>query len=138
MNILNTIKTSFKRWDDYKGRSTRKEFWIFVAYAFLIYLIYIFLVYLTAKIKVLFIITSLLFVLLSLVNFFVYLSLMVRRLHDMNASGWSLLAIWGIGTLINLANFVPLSILYFVSVQLIWLVPGTEGKNKYGSEHKLK
>lgn len=57
------------------------------------------------------------------VSFFIF-SLMIRRLHDINWSGWLSLI-----TLIPLAGFVLALILLFKS--------GTKGNNKYGSEPKI-
>lgn len=66
--------------------------------------------------------------LFSLVNFLPSIMISIRRFHDLNRSGWLVLAFFVagglpvIGTLANLANF-------------FWFMfPGTEGANKFGQD----
>ncbi len=55
----------------------------------------------------------------AIVYFFIFLSLVIRRLHDLNQSGWV-----SLGLFIPIANLVLVFYLFFAR--------GNEVKNKYG------
>ncbi len=97
----------FKHYFDFKGREGRKVFWLYTLNTFIIY--------------ALLVVMSLNFlgVLISLLIFLPSLGLSVRRLHDVNFSGW-----W------VLINLIPL--LGYIVLIVIMCLPGTEGENKYG------
>ena len=114
--IISTIKKSFS----FSGRASRKEFVIFN----LFYFITIFIVYSTEEIYA---ISNdiILIVFLSLFYFCVLIftipplfSLIVRRLHDLNASAWWLLI-----------TFIPFGALLFFALPF---KKGSSGTNKYG------
>lgn len=111
------IKNTYKHALDYKGRTARLEYWLFVAfYAGVAALIYI--------------VTNLLdtdwfgegiYGVFVFVHFFILLSLQVRRLHDTGKSGW-----WVLIGVIPLIGTVILFILY--------ILPSDEGPNRFGND----
>lgn len=115
------IKIAFDRKFDYKGRSSRKEFWwFFLCYFFIHFCINIFVVYIDHMeyylgdelIIVGVIATFVIYILIS----FVWLACTVRRLHDSGKSGW----------------WVLLFIIPFVGLYFCCL-PSDAGTNKYGA-----
>ena len=76
------------------------------------------------------------------------LSLTVRRLHDLDLSGWWILAIWfvpaaleaGAVQLVNNPQLgSTLSSVVALAIGLwLWLAPGTRGANRFGSDPQSK
>ena len=96
-----------KHYFDFKGREGRKVFWLFTLNMFIINFI---LGLISA---------GFLSLTISLLIFLPSLGLSVRRLHDINFSGW-----W---VLIGLVPFIGVIVLIVFAC-----IPGTEGENKYG------
>ena len=96
-----------KHYFDFKGREGRKVFWLFTLN---IFIINIFLGLISA---------GFISMLISLAIFLPSLGLSVRRLHDINFSGW-----W------VLVGFIP--VIGVVALIVFGCIPGTEGENKYG------
>lgn len=96
-----------KHYFDFKGREGRKVFWLFTLNMFIINFI-------LGAIS-----AGFLTFLVSLAVLLPSLGLSVRRLHDINFSGW-----W------VLLGFIP----FFGVIALIVFacIPGTDGENKYG------
>ncbi|MBO7611102.1 MAG: DUF805 domain-containing protein [Elusimicrobia bacterium] len=103
----------FKHFFDFKGRAGRKVFWLFTLNTIIIDLV---LSYFLNNLGVVGVILSVAF---SILLFFPTLGLDVRRLHDINLSGWWVLIF-----------IIP--ILGFVALLVFACTPGTEGENKYG------
>ena len=111
---------ALKNWDKFKGRANRSEFWYFTLFYFIFGAIAYF-------IDVSFLgydpmdITSIgvLQVAYNLVLLIPSFSVTIRRLHDVNKSGWNLL--WYI-TIIGVFYIIILNIL-----------KGTDDDNKYGA-----
>jgi tetratricopeptide (TPR) repeat protein len=104
----------------FKGRTSRKEY---IA-RFITVVVILFILKLNAEYKNpndnwFFIITLGLFAILAWISIFQYFPLAVRRLHDLNASGWYVLI-----------SFIP-----FGQLLILWLMfkKGTNGPNKYGT-----
>lgn len=73
---------------------------------------------------------GLVFLAFALVNLIPTIAVSVRRLHDLNASGWWLLP------LVMLAIVPPIGAVALL-VQLIWFcMPGTAGRNTFGRDPK--
>ena len=116
MGFGEAVSTCWSKYADFDGRARPAEFWWFVLFYFLMFL----------GVRI---VGTLLFGVLSsgagmltllfyLVFFLPYASVMVRRLHDTNRSGWWY---WIILTIIGI---IPL---------FIWLLEdGTPGDNDYG------
>ena len=123
---------AWKRMFDFRGRSRRKEYWLFALFHLIVLCIFGFAVgvipytpgqgpYTVAAIfrAGVLILLGLYFLGSCIVN----LSLLIRRLHDINATGW-----WA------LVVFVPMgSLVLFIFT----LIKGTEGENKYGHNPKM-
>ena len=97
----------FKQYFEFNGRECRKTFWLFILNILIVNLA---LDYISA---------GFLSMILSILIFFPFLGLIVRRFHDIDFSGW-----W------VLLAFIP--ILGFIALIVFGCIPGTEGENKYG------
>ena len=86
MNFKNAIKTCLKdKYFNFKGRASRSEFWFFYLFLVIGYGISISTIFISIK---LFIGTISIFVLAMIIP---SLAVTVRRLHDINKSGWFIL-----------------------------------------------
>lgn len=114
IEIKDYIKSVYRRWRDYEGRSTRSEFWVFFAY----HMLACFLIGVLGAIAFEDLFEFILGAFL-LFQFFVVLPLAVRRMHDSGRSAWWLLL-----------NFVP----FFgnLIVLIFMLLPGEEEANRFG------
>jgi uncharacterized membrane protein YhaH (DUF805 family) len=108
----------FKKWKDYKGRASRREFWLFALACFIVNIVFMVLT-----------VIPLLGFLVGIVNFVFGLAIIipsftvaVRRLHDTNKTGWLMLLV-----LIPIVGWIILLVFY--------IQKGTPGGNKYGPEH---
>ena len=115
---------ALKNWNKFKGRANRSEFWYFTLFYFILAII-------TYFIDVSFFgydpmdpnSLGVLQPAINLVLFIPSFSVTIRRLHDVNKSGWNLL--W------YLTIIMTLYILY------LNMLKGTDGDNKYGSPSTL-
>ncbi len=129
MNMLEAVTAVFRKYADFSGRARRSEYW----YSFLIYQIFgityqIFAISVsvglleseTSQIAML----NILFFFLALFvigTFLPMLAVQVRRLHDIDKSGWNML--WFI---IPLVGFI---------LMIVWYCrPGTVGDNRFGPD----
>jgi uncharacterized membrane protein YhaH (DUF805 family) len=105
MTFGESIKTCFKQYATFSGRASRSELWWFLLFTLLV----------SAGAGIIAeAIGALVYLALLLPN----LAVQVRRLHDVDKSGWWLLIM-----------FIPLIGL----ILLYWFVlPSTEGANEYG------
>jgi uncharacterized membrane protein YhaH (DUF805 family) len=81
--VLDALKISFT----FAGRATRKEFWSFYLFLFLVHVVFTVLAFLTEG-SILGTIVGFLWVLLAIALLIPYISVSVRRLHDLNMSGF--------------------------------------------------
>lgn len=136
MNFSEAVKSAFTRMADYRGRSSRSEYWWFGLFNCLSLIGIEILVSIAGGNGV----TSL-FTRLAQLLFLLGpgLPLLVRRLHDTNKSGW--FALIGFlplteGTARPLIGSVVLLILTLigsVALLILTLLPSNMGNNKYGS-----
>ena len=68
----------------------------------------------------------------AVVTFIPTLSVIVRRLHDLNQTGWICLVIALVSRIPIIGIFVS-----FIWLILLYLTPGTYGRNKYGPESEM-
>ena len=86
MNFKNAIKTCLKdKYANFKGRASRSEFWFFYLFLAIGYAISISTIFISIK---LFIGTISIFALAMIIP---SIAVTVRRLHDINKSGWFIL-----------------------------------------------
>ena len=105
----------------FQGRARRKEYWMFTLFSSIIYTIF-FIIF--AKIMSSpngYIITVVIY---TLAVFFPTLAVTVRRLHDINRSGW-----W------YLLNFIP--VIGVLIIFIFLLLDSTPGDNNYGENPKI-
>jgi uncharacterized membrane protein YhaH (DUF805 family) len=109
MNFQESVRTCFNKYATFAGRATRSEYWWFQLFYFMTAVL---LGIVSSKLPALNI------VLLAFV--IPGISVLVRRLHDINRSGW-----WYWIALIPLVGIIIL---------IYWLVqPGTQGSNDFGT-----
>ncbi len=114
MDFKTSIETCLlKKYKDFSGRASRSEYWYFFLFYFLVMIL--------LNIAVAILPQTIGMLLMTVVMFGVILpstAVAVRRLHDIDKSGWFLLL-----SLIPLINFV---LLYF------FVKKGSEGANRFG------
>ena len=111
MSFTEAIQSGFRNYANFAGRAMRSEYWYWVLFAILASLAAI-----VVDVAVTVFLAS---VIVGLGLLIPGLAVGVRRLHDIDKSGWNLL--WGL---------VP----FFGGLYLLYLYvqPGTPGPNKYG------
>jgi len=120
MNIYFTV---LKKFVQFSGRARMKEFWVFILINFIFQLVAMLLdLLLNTTISVM--PFGLFYLGYSLLLFLPGLGVFVRRLHDVDKSGWLILV-----------SLIPL-------VGEVWLLAlciteGTKGENKYGPDPKV-
>jgi uncharacterized membrane protein YhaH (DUF805 family) len=122
MNLLQTYRQTWKKSFDYKTRSSRKEYWTFFFITLGVVITFSFVMINIDS----FVISSILAMLLTIVFLCMVaanIALSVRRLHDIDFSGW-----W------YFITFIPLVGLLFLIVTA--LLPGTPSDNRFGAEPK--
>ncbi len=126
---MDTLRTYFfdtlrYRYDDFNGRSRRREYWYFVLYSFLSIVIAGSISRKLGDFKIP--IFSTFIKSFHVIVFFVllvpYLAISVRRLHDINKSGWYLL--------IYFIPFGSLILFYFFCCE------GVDNENEWGLDPK--
>jgi uncharacterized membrane protein YhaH (DUF805 family) len=117
MNPIEAVKSYFRNWKDFGGRACRSEYWWAILFTPVVFLLVFMLLggLLGGSESIL---VGILGVITYVFGVIAGLSLVTRRLHDVNRSGWwYLIAFTGIGLL-------PL---------LYWLCEkGDEGDNRFG------
>ena len=113
MDFGTSIKTCLGKYVTFQGRASRSEFWYFALFTALVNVV------LSMVAGVLGNLGSVLAGLVMLGLFLPGLAVLVRRLHDVDRSGW-----WYFLLLVPLVGFIVL---------LIWFCKkGTEGANRFG------
>lgn len=109
-----------KRFADFQGRASKKEFWGFMLVSIgiqsFLFALAFFALYFSEGLSVVLSIPSYLF---GLITFIPQLSIAIRRLHDIGKPGWWFLVI-----------LVPL--LGFIALIVFWLQKGQEEANQWG------
>jgi len=105
-----------KKYAVFTGRANRKEFWMFVLVNIIISVIFSIL----TRIPILRVIFWIVLILFSLAVLIPGIALGIRRLHDLNLSGWLMLL-----CLIPVVNVI--------AVFLLCVIEGNQYDNQYGS-----
>jgi uncharacterized membrane protein YhaH (DUF805 family) len=117
MNITQATKTCLLKSFKYSGRASRSEYWNFQLSSFFIRVIPILLFF---DYSILFVATAV-NILVNIVLIPAALSSFVRRLHDVDRSGWWI--------------FISLIPVFGAFLLLVWTVTrGTEGPNRFGGD----
>ncbi|KAB8036542.1 DUF805 domain-containing protein [Silvanigrella paludirubra] len=119
MNFIESIIHSLKKYARFEGRSTVLEFWYFHLFYYSLWFIPILInkIVFDNSEKINFF--SLFPIISALILLPPYISVTVRRLHDINKNGW-----W---YFIHMIPLIGILIIY-----IICSLPGTKGINKYG------
>lgn len=144
MNIVDAVKTCFKKYATFTGRATRSEFWFFVLFMIIVGII-------TSIIDYSLFVTidpstgmpsgrPPLTTVLQLATMLPYIAVAVRRLHDTDRSGWWVLLIvlpmlgqFVISALPALAMVIGLlSLVAFIIFIVFAVTKGTNGPNRFG------
>ncbi len=112
--FLNAYVAEIKKYEDFSGRSTVKQFWTVIGINFLISILPTVVPFGGGALLAL---ASAIFLLIVLLP---TLAVAVRRLHDTDKSGWFVLL-----------NFIPG--IGFIILCVLCSQPGTAGPNRYGS-----
>ena len=121
MNFLEAVKSFFVRWNDFKGRSSRSEYWWAILFTNIANIV-LNMLSTTLQQSESVITLVLLLLILGLLLFMLVgiFSLIARRLHDINKSGWWYLLVF------TIIGMIPL---------LYWFVQkGDEADNRFGSD----
>jgi len=112
MNFQQAIVSGFQNYVNFNGRAARSEFWYWV--------LFVFLVNVAANLVDAVIGLGIIGALASLALFLPGIAVSVRRLHDLDRTGWWLLiALTGIG----------------IILLIVWdCMKGTTGSNQYGPD----
>ena len=110
-------KEAWRKYDVFTGRASRSEFWYFVLFNFIAGIIVGIIAKIIGDHR------NSLGMLYSLIALVPSIAVGIRRLHDINKSGW-----WLLLCLIPLIGQIWLIILY--------ATPGDVGENKYGPSSK--
>ena len=119
MGMADAVRSFFKRYTDFQGRSSRSEFW-WVWLAMMIVTLVLEVPFLMDPRGALGMIFGLLLAVFGLATLVPGLALSFRRLHDIEKSAWWLL--------IALIPFGAIVLLVF------YVLPGTKGENKFGPD----
>ena len=112
MNLIESVKTCFKKYGVIEGRASRSEYWFFILFYVLISLPLEFFAYENLNIAIIELIITIGFLIPTI-------TVATRRLHDVNRSGW-----W------QLISFTIIGIIPL----LYWLCKNSdEENNRFGS-----
>lgn len=115
---------ALKRFTDFKGRSRRKEYWMFALFNVIISITTTLLDYAFGTASFVYYI-GLFSMLYGLFVFIPFIAVSVRRLHDTGKTGWMLLI-----------AIIP--IIGAIWLLVLFATEGTRGTNMYGSDPKAK
>ena len=135
VSFPDAINLFFSRYVDFQGRSTRAEYWWVYLFNLIIFGVWALLFFVLGGINMRTEeVSPLGFILIALVAIYVLaiiipgIALFIRRLHDINQTGW-------IYAGLVVANFVPvLNMIAGIAAIVIACIPGTKGPNKYGPD----
>ena len=113
---MNWYLKVLRQYADFNGRARRTEYWMFVLFNFIFSVIANLLDYLFGTIYVF-------SGIYALAVFIPSLAVTVRRLHDINKSGWMILV-----------AFIP--VIGAIWLFILLVMEGTPGENQYGSNPK--
>lgn len=121
MNFIDAVKSYFVKWNDFKTRSSRSEYWWATLFSTLASIVsQLVNAAIASNPSALTLTIAILILILLIFMFIASLALVVRRLHDLDKSGWWYLLIF------TIIGIIPLIIWYCSK--------GTEGQNRFGED----
>ena len=138
MGFKEAVRTCLReKFITFSGRASRSEYWWFTLFVWLIWITFAVLVgvvgymsgdVLNGQFPVLFWVLGGIFVIIALALYIPIISVMVRRFHDRNLSGW-----WVLGVMV--AGAIPyVGFLASIAALVITVLKGTEGDNRFGPD----
>jgi uncharacterized membrane protein YhaH (DUF805 family) len=119
MNFGQAIVSGFRNYFNFSGRASRSEFWFFMLFYFLVAIV--------ASVGDLFLFNNLaseglgpIYVISNLALLVPEIAISVRRLHDIDRTGW-----WFLITLTIIGN---------IWLLVWWCTKGNAGRNRFGSD----
>ena len=151
MTFIDSVKTCFKKILDVQGRASRSEYWWFMLFfAFVPVLVMFFLFFVVALLGGENLTDSNSVVIPILIISFgpavvALTTVSVRRLHDLNKSGWYIAIYYALDLIAIIPGISPtlsnvlllISTGFFFYLIVIFMFKGSNNKNKYGSPIKL-
>jgi uncharacterized membrane protein YhaH (DUF805 family) len=112
MNFVDAVKSGFGNYVGFSGRAARSEYWFWTLFTFIAYIV--------AGIIDFYVGLGFVGMVVSLALLLPSIAVAIRRLHDLDRTGWwLLLAFTGIGAI----------------VLLVWdCMKGTTGPNRFGTD----
>ena len=121
MNFFDAVKICFVKYVNFSGRATRSELWLFTLFVFIVSLMLMFIDLLISGVffmeydEPLAPLSTIFFIAILIPSF----AVCVRRLHDVNRSGWWLL--------------IELTFIGIIPLIYWWCKKSDEGENRFGS-----
>ena len=151
MTFIDSVKTCFKKILDIQGRASRSEYWWFVLFVALVpTIVMFFLFFVVVLLGGGNLADSNSFVILILLISFgpavvALTTVSVRRLHDLNKSGWYVAIYYALDLIAILPVISPtlsnvllwISTGFYIYLTVIFMFKGSNNKNKYGRPIKL-
>lgn len=149
MNFIEAVTSFYTRYGDYKTRSSRSEFWWVALYIGILMCFFMtpFLFHLFADIlhdpeevsrlsqnplviykRMFGHWTGILYLVFALIHFVPNITLMLRRFHDKNLSGWWYLPLFITNWIPGISSFSAVCLLIFMCFR------GTDGPNRFGED----
>jgi uncharacterized membrane protein YhaH (DUF805 family) len=136
VSFPDAVKMFFSRYVDFQGRSRRSEYWWVVLFNLIVFGVLAALAFglggnfETGEMNPIGMIFFALMGLYGLAVIIPSIALFIRRLHDINQTGWIYLGL-------VVAGFIPfINFLASIAQIVIACIPGTVGPNKYGPDPK--
>jgi uncharacterized membrane protein YhaH (DUF805 family) len=129
------VRLFFTRYTDFQGRSRRSEYWWVTLLNIIVGLVGGILLaaiggYTSGELNAAGFVIAALLGIYILAIIIPSIALFVRRLHDINQTGWIALGIY-------VAGIIPIiGLLASIAQIVIGCIPGTVGENKYGADPK--
>ncbi|WP_272986353.1 MULTISPECIES: DUF805 domain-containing protein [Hyphomonas] len=135
VSFPDAVKMFFARYVDFQGRSMRSEYWWVYLFNMIIVAIWAILFFVlgginmrTEEVSPLGFILIALIAIYGLAIVIPSIALFVRRLHDINQTGWIYLGLV-VASVIPVIGFIA-----SIAMIVIACIPGTKGPNKYGPD----
>ena len=135
MNSQNPISVCFRKYFDFKGRASKSEFWSFFLFLAIVGIVLVLLFFVLLGSEG---VTVWVLILLFILNFFPYIAVTARRLHDFGRSGWIQCIFIIIGGWTD--DFLGTGeVIYWITTVIFFIYisqKSTPGENKFGSVPK--
>ena len=128
------ISVCYRKYFDFKGRASNSEFWSFFFFLAIVGLVLVLLFFVLLGSEA---VAVWVLILLFILNFFPYIAVTARRLHDFGRSGW-IQCIFIIGYYAD--EFLETGeVIYWITTVIFFIYisqKSTPGENKFGSVPK--